>query len=124
VQSPIVSVTVNGKVLQEGTDFIADHETAKLTRLGPDRCPCRWWQFPTTVQFNGGFAEVPDDVADAVVRMVTRRYSVKGQDPNLKSVNVPGVVEKQWWIGSGSQAGLVPPDIADDLQSYRVPVVA
>lgn len=121
----IVSLTEDGTVLVEDTDFIVDYETAQLTRLdsgsGRNR---RWDATPKVIQYQAGYAQTPADVEDAVIRMVSRRYAAKGRDPNLKQENVVGVLERSWWIATGSDSGNMSPDISDILDNYRVPVVA
>lgn len=124
VVSPIISVVENGVTLAEGTDFRADYAAGLLIRLDLNLYPRRWHAWPIVAQFNGGFAEIPDDVEDAVIRMVSRRFASKGRDPNLRQQNVPGVLEQSWWIATGNQAGNMSPDITDVLDNYRVPLIA
>lgn len=124
---PVVSAVIvieNGITLVDGIDYRVDAGNGNLVRLDADLYPRPWCAWPISAQYDGGFAEIPDDVADAVIRMVTRRYSVKGRDPNLKQLSVPGVIEQSWWIGTGGDAGNLSPDIADVLENYRVPVIA
>ncbi len=124
VVSPVTSVVENGITLVEGTDFRVDYDSGRLFRLDQNQYPRKWCAWPIVAKYNGGFADIPDDVDDAIVRMVTRRYSAKGRDPNLKQQSVPGVIEQQWWIATGTESGNMSPDITDVLDNYRVPVVA
>lgn len=32
-------------------------------------------------------------------------------------------MDSRWWIATGNEAGNVPPDVADLIDSYHVPVV-
>lgn len=124
VASPIMSVTENGIVLVENTDFRVDYGIGRLIRLDQNLYPVRWSAWPIVAQFVGGFDPIPDDVQDAIVRMVTRRYASKGRDPNLRQQTVPGILEQSWWIATGTDSGNMSPDISDILDNYRVPVVA
>ncbi len=120
----VASVTENGDPLTDAADYRVDPDNGSILRLDGSLYPTNWKAWPLSVQYVGGFATIPDDVADAVVRMVVRRYSVKGRDPNLKQLSVPGVIEQSWWIGTGGDAGNLSPDISDVLDNYRTPVVA
>jgi hypothetical protein len=120
----VTSVTENGIVLVKDTDFKIDAVNGQLIRLDLNGYPRPWPACPLVVVYVGGFSEIPVDVQDAVIRMVTSRYARKGRDPNLKQRNIPGVIEQSWWIATGNEAGNMSPDIADILENYRVPVVA
>jgi hypothetical protein len=123
VASPITSVVENGVTLVEGTDFRVDYASVTLIRLDRNQYPRKWHAWPTIATYSGGFVDIPDDVADAIIRMVTRRFAAKGRDPNLKQQSIPGVIEQQWWISTGTETGNMSPDITDVLDNYRVPVV-
>lgn len=120
----VTSVTENGVVLIQDTDFKIDAVNGQLIRLDINLYPKPWPIFPIIIVYIGGFATIPVDVQDAVVRMVTRRYQSKGRDPNLRQQNIPGVLEQSWWISTGTDSGNMSPDISDILDNYRVPVVA
>lgn len=120
----VTSVTENGTVLVQDTDFKIDADNGQLLRLNSDGNPMHWRVYPVIVVYVGGFEDIPVDVQDAAVRMVTRRYASKGRDPNLKQQNIPGVLEQSWWIATGTEAGNMDPSITDILDNYRVPVVA
>lgn len=119
----VTSVTEDGSALAEDSDFIGVERPGQLIRLDGDRAKS-WSNTEIEVTYSAGYATIPSDLEDAVIRMVTKRYSAKGRDPNLKQQNIPGVLEQSWWIATGSQAGNMTPDIVDILEAYRVPVVA
>lgn len=124
VTSPIISVVENGVTLVEGTDFRVNYEEGRLIRLDRNLYPRKWRAWPIVAQFAGGFAEIPDDVVDKIVTMVTERYAARGRPRSLMQRNIPGVIEQRWWIPTGNDAGNMTPDVADVLNNYRVPVVA
>ena len=72
-----------------------------------------------------GYSDIPDDLIDAVLRVVTQRFKQKDRDPMLMSTNQPGVGEKRWWVGTtAGQNGALPPEITGLLDgTYRVPTV-
>lgn len=120
----VTSVTENGTALVANTDYAIDAANGQLIRLDGNAYPKLWPVYPIVVVYSGGFAEIPVDVQDAVIRMVTRRFRSQGRDPNLRQQNVPGVLEQSWWIATGADSGNMTPDIADILDNYRVPVLA
>jgi hypothetical protein len=119
----IVSVTDGGAPLEQDVDFVVEREAGRLLRLGSDGLLSCWSSSPKVAQFEAGFAEIPGDLQDAVTRMVRNRYRAKGRDSYLMSENIPGVRDSRWWIATGNEAGNVPPDIADLIDAYRLPVI-
>jgi len=125
-RSPIISVTSvteNGSALVDATDFRIDYANGQLIRLDVNGYPRPWPVFPIVVVYVGGYATVPSDVSDAVIRMAVSRYMNKGIDPLVKSVTVPGVITEERWVPN-TPTGNMTPDIEDVLDNYRVPVVS
>ncbi len=120
----LTSVTENDGDLSDGTDFRVDPANGLLVRLDGLKYPTGWQAWPISVTYVGGFADTPDDVEDAAIRMVKARYLAKGRDPFLKQENIPGVREVSYWVATGSDAGNMPPDVADILDNYRTPVIS
>lgn len=125
-QSP--TVTENGVSLVENTDFIVKYDVGQLLRLDANGWPRRWPALATIVQFAAGFKPTDPafaDVADAVIRMVKARYFAQARDPALRSENVTGAYEAQYWFASGPGAavGNLTPDVEALLDKYRVPVL-
>lgn len=65
---------------------------------------------------------LPDDIQDAVSRMVWTRYAERGRDPFVKSETTDGLGSVTYI--SPNTNGNLSDDIADILDNYRVPVVA
>lgn len=120
----LASLTENGKPLTDGTDFRTDPAAGSLMRLDLGGRQVNWSAQPKVAQYDAGYAVIPVDLEDAVIRMVTRRFRGKGRDPSLKQRNIPGVIEQSWWIATGNEAGNLSPDVEDVLDNYRVPVTA
>jgi len=120
----VPSVTEDGMTLTIDNDYLADNTFGQLTRINDDGFPRNWLNAPIVVEYSAGFATIPSDVEDAVIRMVTARYLSKGRDKSLKQESIPGVIERQWWIATGTEAGNMTPDITDILDNYRLPVTA
>lgn len=124
---PIVSVASaveNAVTLTVTTDYRIDPAKGQLVRLDSNGFPRHWPTFALAVQYSAGFATIPSDVADAVVRMVKQRWFARGTDTSIKHENIPGVREYDRWVSTGDEAGNMPPDVVDILDNYRVPVTA
>lgn len=120
----VATVTEDGTALVEGTDFRVDSKLGQLYRLGTtDSYPRPWPRVAIAVEYSAGYAELPDDLVDAVVKLVKTRWFSRGRDPMLMSETVTGIREARWWVPNGDQAANIPPDIAGDLENYRVPVI-
>lgn len=122
----IDTVTENGTVLVEDTDFGVDVNTGQLTRLSSDGGHIRNWSvFPVVVAYVGGYEDIPEDVIDACIITVRARWLGKDRDASVREVVVPGVLTQSYGTGSSS-AGAIPPDACDLLDGggYRVPVIA
>lgn len=120
----VTSATENAILLVENTDYLVDKVNGQLTRLDSSAYQRSWSPLPLTIVYSAGYATTPPDLEDAIIRMVTKRWSAKGRDATLKQESIPGVLERQFWIATGADAGNLTPDIADILENYRVPVLA
>jgi hypothetical protein len=113
------------QALAEGIDFIADAETGQLTRLFSDGYARRWPALPITVQYPAGFSatNIPADVQDAAIRLIKSSYYARNRDPKLRSENIAGAYEAQYWFSNGPGAGNFPPDVENLLDMHRMPVI-
>jgi hypothetical protein len=69
--------------------------------------------------------DIPDDLVDACLRLITARYMAKGRDPALVQQDTPGVGTQRFWFGGApGQKGPFPPDIQGMLDAYRTPTLA
>ena len=127
VVNPIGTVTEDGTVLVENTDFSVDYETGLLYRLDPTdpsfpASHVRWTSTIISVVYNAGFAtlaDIPGEVSAAAVKMVTHRYTSRGRDPALRSIDVQGVQSESYWTG-GSGLSLEITDLLDAVRDYRL----
>jgi hypothetical protein len=121
----IASVTENGKALAAGTDFLADSELGHLTRLDVISYPTKWDAWPIVAQYKAGFTTLPADLVDACIQLVKWRYFSRLRDPGVRSENVSGVYEAQYWLGTGlGGPDDLPAEVAAKVARYRLPVVA
>lgn len=117
----ITSVTVDGTAL-ESDGYEIDKTTGFLYRLSGD-CRTCWTGSKIVVVYSAGFTlltELPYDIERAAIDLVKRRYFARSRDASLRSVDVPDVIEEQYWGGQNAPTvGGLPEDIARSLDPYR-----
>lgn len=132
----IASITLDGVVLTEGTDFVREQATGLLFRLNTLGAETDWVFEQAIAVYTAGYLppldsppggyvrSLPQDVEDATLELVKADYFARTRDPLLRSEGDPNVATQQWWVGStrGGESGLNE-DIAGLLSKYRDPVV-
>jgi hypothetical protein len=124
IQTLSVGVT---QTLVYGKDFTIDAAKGWLIRLNPFTAIAQQWEaVPATVQYQGGYDPIPDDLVDAALRMVTARFRARGRDPVLMArTQDQGLGTERYWVGAGKgQIGSIPPEVVGIIDNYRVPVIA
>ncbi|HLY04267.1 MAG TPA: hypothetical protein VKR31_00820 [Rhizomicrobium sp.] len=77
------------------------------------------------VNITYGYNDIEDDVIDAVLRLITARWSQRGRDAMLMEETTPQLGTKRYWVPDPSKAnGAISPEIQGLLDPYRVPSVA
>lgn len=112
----ITSVSENG-ALVDPADYEIRRGAGILTRLSGDRFSC----FPSgkiTVVYKAGFEDVPEDLKLAACKLAIALYSETARDPNLKRVNIPDVLEREYWVGPADDP-LLSAEIQDLLAPYK-----
>jgi hypothetical protein len=115
------------QTLVYGKDFTVDAAKGWLIRLNPfTAIAAQWEAVPTVVQYQAGYQEIPDDLVEAALRMVTGRFRARGRDPVLMARDQNGNVgsERYWVGGMKGQVGSIPPEVVGLIDQYRVPVTA
>lgn len=111
--------------LVEGTDYIVNPGFGQLIRLDQFTAyPTMWVPIVTTVIYSGGYAEIPDDLQQAALRWITMRFGDRGRNPNLRAKEQPNLGREEFWVGGPPTSGGIPKEIAELLDSYRVPTTA
>ena len=124
-----VSVVENANLiarpLAEGVDFLVDAHEGALTRLYNLSAQPKPWALPVQVVYSAGYSTIPDDLQEAVILLAKMRYFARTRDPMLRSQNIEGVLDAQYWLGTGiGGQGDLPVDVTEKLDRYRTPVVA
>lgn len=115
----------NGYILNltAGTDYIVDNNNGQLIRLNIwTNFPTNWDAAPTTVQYSAGYATIPSDLEDALLRWVAGAFQARKRDPMLKEREQPGMGREVYWIPNAKETQFEP-EIAEILNKYRVPTV-
>lgn len=117
----ITQIVVDGTPL-DLTDIEVDPDHGLLYALsGTNRIP--WSGAVVTVSYTGGYEpdEIPEDLQAACLLAVKHRLAARKRDPMLRSMNVPGVLEQQFWVGPqpGGDISSLPPEVESALEPYR-----
>lgn len=125
---PIISVTSlteHDHALTKDTDFLVEPDAGQLIRLqSVTGLPMSWNTWPLVVVYSAGYASIPADLQDACSRLVKKMDINRVRDTTVKSEEVSGISRTEWWVPTGADGGNIPPDVADLIDNYRVPVTA
>jgi uncharacterized phiE125 gp8 family phage protein len=129
--SAIASVTVDDIVL-DPSQYRLDPDAGLLDRLSTDGIPCAWcFCKSVVVTYTGGFILPGQDgrnlayaIEGAVVALVSDYWASRGRDPTLRSESIPGVIDRQFWVGAVGDPGLLPPRVLASIAPFRRPAVA
>jgi hypothetical protein len=110
--SAIASVTVDDEAL-DAAEYEIDKASGLLFRI------CGDWPCGTVeVSFTAGFATAPGALKLAASKLTTALYAESGRDPNLKRVDIPDVMEKEFWVAPTNDP-LLTTEIQDLLAPYK-----
>jgi len=114
--SSVTSVTEGGAEL-ESDDYELNTGSGVLTRLLDDEVSC-WPTGKIVVVYVAGYATAPDDLKLAASKLATALYAESTRDPNLKREDIPGVLEREYWVSPATDP-LLSAEISDLLAPYR-----
>jgi uncharacterized phiE125 gp8 family phage protein len=129
--SAIASVTVDDIVL-DPLEYRLDPDAGLLDRLSTDGIPYAWcFRKSVVVAYTGGYI-LPGEtgrnlaygIEGAVVALVSDYWASRGRDPTLRSESIPGIIDRQFWVGAVGDPGLLPPRVLASLSQFRRPAVA
>lgn len=112
----ITSVAENSETLSASA-YEVNPPSGIMTRLSSDY-PTSWPSGKITVTYIAGFATVPDDLKLAASKLTTALFSETARDPNLKREDIPGVLEREYWVAPTDDP-LLSSEIIDLLAPYR-----
>jgi hypothetical protein len=120
---PIVSVT---SVTEDGTALTsADYEIfaskGALRRL-TGATAMFWYAATTVIVYDAGWDTVPTDIKFAAEQLARAYWFQNARDPALRQISVPGVIERQYWVGSAGDPD-IPQNVMDMLSPYMNPAI-
>ncbi len=132
-RTPVVkidSVRVDGIAL-DASEFRLDPDAGLLDRLSSDGIPCAWsFCKSVVVAYTAGFIlpgasgrNLPPAIEGAVVALVSDYWASRGRDPTLRSETIPGVIERQFWVGAVGDPAMLPPRVLASIAPFRRPAV-
>lgn len=111
----VASVVEAGVTLDPGS-FEIRAGTGALVRLNND-VPMQWARNKIVIVYDAGWDVVPDGLKRAAEQLMQIYWSQQVKDPLVRQVSIPGVLERQFWIGAATDPA-VPQDVMDDLGPY------
>ena len=119
--SSVSSITVDGTALDLSLlDY--DSLTGFAFLIDSSGNPTTWQAMKIVVSYTGGYPAggVPYQVERACIDVVKARHFSRTRDPLVKSENIAGVLQTDYWVGQiGEQIGGIPTDIAGSLDAFR-----
>lgn len=125
VRRPVIEVltVTEDSVAVVSTDYELDAATGLLRRLCSDY-PSFWFACnKVVVTYSAGWATVPENLKAAAAKLATVVWSEAGRDVGLKSIEIPDVISKEYWVGP-SDDPLFTREIDELLADYINPAVA
>lgn len=118
---PVVSITtvIEAGATLDSADYALQAEAGILTRLRSDT-PCAWLAGTIAVTYAAGYdlvGNLPPAIERACIEVVKALWDAGSRDPALRQINIPGVVERQYWVDSTAPG--LPRSATDRLQFYR-----
>lgn len=113
----ISSVTEDGETVA-ASGYEIDAAAGLLLRLDASDEPSCWAAAKITLVYSAGWETVPDDLKEAAAKL-SAVFLAEGRraDPNLKRENIPGVIEREWWIPPTADPA-IPNEVMDLLAPY------
>jgi len=112
----ITSVTFEDDPAEAADNYEVDAGTGIMTRLS-DGSPTCWPLGKITVVYVAGYSTAPDDLKLAASKLATATFAETARDPNLKREDIPGVIEREYWVAP-SDDPLLSAEISDLLSPY------
>lgn len=107
----IASATVDGETL-DPAEYEVDPASALMERICGD-----WPACTVVVAFTAGYQAAQGDLKIAATKLATAIQSDAGRDPNLKREDIPGLIEREYWV-SEKDNPLMSQEIHDLIAPY------
>lgn len=115
----VSSITADGTALA-AADYEVDAKRGLVYRLS-GTCRIAWCYDEVVIAYTGGYdllATLDRDLERATIEIVKDLFFSGPRDPRVRSVEVPGVISKTYYIGDFSPDGPMPPMAVQLLEPY------
>lgn len=121
--SLVESVTISpASTVLDITSWHVEPASGLLYRLDLAARRRMWNTAMVTVVYSGGYAkpaDLPRPIERACLLLLRMRYASGDRDPTVKSEDIPGVLNTQYWVGGVGDNAAIPPEAAARLDPYR-----
>lgn len=118
----VTQITEDTIVLVAGTDYEVDQGAGIIYRLS-DLSRIPWSGQQIEVEYIGGYLtadDIPGDIQTACLTLLKHRKSAQTRDPTLRALSIPGVIDRQYWVGgTGDNSAGLPPEVLGLIERYR-----
>lgn len=128
-RTPVASISsvVLDDVTLDATRYRYDAGTGELFALDVSGYPSSWCFCKSIlVTHAGGYLlpgqdgrNLPVGIEGGVIDLVSDFWLAKGRDASVKSVEIPGVIRRDYWVGSVGEEGELPPRVQMKLAPFR-----
>lgn len=116
----IIGVTEDD-IAVDSADYEILAATGMLRRLCNDDAVC-WRGCKIVVSYTAGWATVPSGLKLAAEQLLRSYWYDASRDPGLRQIEVPGVISKQFWVGSSADPD-IPDNVLDMLEPFMNPAL-
>ncbi len=86
-----------------------------------------WPHGKITVAYSAGYVlpngvvpwKTPRSLQRACIRLVAHYRAAEVRDPYMRSVDIPGIMTKSYWVGTPGENGALPPEVLDLIMPFR-----
>jgi hypothetical protein len=118
----ITSIVEDLVTLTADTDYEISNAAAGFVQRLCDDYPAWWSASKITVVYQAGWSTVPENLKSAASKLATGMWSEAGRDSGLKSITIPDVITKEYWVGP-SDDPLFTREIEELLADYINPAM-
>lgn len=122
---PVVSIT---SITLDDTPLTSDQyevnqKNGLLYRLSGN-CRIEWGGSKLVIVYEGGYdllGTLPRALEAAAIELVKEMYFSGPRDPSVKSVEIPGLMAKTYWVAGEKEDGSLPPKVLGYLEDFVRP---
>lgn len=120
---PVTEITsiVEDDVTLDADDWEIDWDSGLVYRLSDD-VRIAWEGDKVVITYQAGYDlldGLPRDVEKATIELMKLAYFGARRDPLARSVDIPGVMSKTFWVGMVGDNGALPPSVTALLDPFR-----